>query len=156
MHQDMEIDCFELYKAVNEALQKEPLHREVGLEACRSFVSLMDVDNSGRLGYTEFLYLWSMLRAWKKTFLQHDADNSGKMDSRELRTALASTGYKITNQMMAAIVFRFADHKGRVSLDAFLVLMAKLTALFNIYQKHLKGDGAVFTLQQWVEESLRL
>lgn len=28
----------------------------------------------------------------QKTFLQHDVDNSGKMDARELRTALAANG----------------------------------------------------------------
>ncbi|XP_076442006.1 calpain-9-like [Babylonia areolata] len=154
--EDMEINCFELHKAVNEGLRKEPLHREIGLDACRSFVSLMDVDNSGRLGFTEFLYLWNMLRTWKKTFLEHDADNSGKMDSRELRSALASNGYKVSNQMMAAAVFRYADPKGSISLDDFLILMARLTKIFNVYQKHLKKDAAVFTLQQWVEESLTL
>ena len=34
-------------------------------------ISLLDVDISGRLGYTEFLQLWSLLRSWKVIILYH-------------------------------------------------------------------------------------
>lgn len=154
--EDMELDPFELQIAVNDGLKKEPLHRNIGLDACKSFVSLMDVDNSGQLGFTEFQFLWGHLRSWKKTFVLNDVDNSGKMDSRELRTALGSLGYKISNQMLAAMVFRYADANGQISLDDFLVLMARLMKLFNVFHKRQKDDQAVFTLQEWVEESLRI
>lgn len=154
--EDMEINAFELQQAVNEGLSKEPLHKEIGVDACKSFVSLMDVDNSGRLGYTEFQFLWHHLRSWKKSFLQHDADNSGKMDSRELRTALTSLGYKINNQTMAALVFRFADASGQISLDNFLILMARLMKLFNVFHQHQRNNQVIFSLQQWIEESLMI
>ena len=49
----------------------DTFHKDLSVEACKSFISLLDVDNSGRLGYTEFLQLWSLLRSWKVIILYH-------------------------------------------------------------------------------------
>ena len=43
----------------------DTFHKDLSVEACKCFISLLDIDNSGKLGYTEFLQLWSLLRSWK-------------------------------------------------------------------------------------------
>ncbi|XP_046577597.1 LOW QUALITY PROTEIN: calpain-9-like [Haliotis rubra] len=152
--EDMEVNPFELKIAINDALKKEPLHREIGIDACKSFVSLMDVDNSGRLGINELSYLWNHLRSWKKVFYQYDANKSGTMNSYELQRALPAAGYKVSHKTMVAIIFRYGNENNGIELDNFLILLARLMKLFNIYSKHEANGHAEFTLQQLLEQSL--
>ncbi|XP_041352940.1 calpain-9-like [Gigantopelta aegis] len=152
--EDMEVNPFELKIAIDEALQKEPLHKDISIDACKSFVNLMDVDNSGKLGYTEFSYLWNHLRSWKKVFYQFDKNQSGKMNSYELQKAIPAAGFKVNHSAMAALIFRFADQSQHIDLDNFLICMAKLMKLFNVFKEHQQKDQAVFSLQQYLETSL--
>ncbi|RUS84592.1 hypothetical protein EGW08_007619 [Elysia chlorotica] len=154
--EDMEVNAFELKDAINEGLRKEPLHHDIGVDACRSFVCLMDVDGSGKLSFHEFQFLWHHLRSWKKIFYQHDTDNSGSMDSRELRYAINAGGYKISNKTIAQLIFKFADERGRVSLDNFLILMARLMKTFNSFHDLQRDGFATVNIQQWLEKTLTL
>ena len=50
-----------------------------------------------------------------------------------VRVCVCTAGYKVSNQMLAAAIFRYADSRGNISLDNFLILMAKLMKLFSEY-----------------------
>ncbi|CAL1537331.1 unnamed protein product [Lymnaea stagnalis] len=152
--EDMEVDCFELREAINDSLKRDPLHRDISLEACKTFISLMDVDGSGRLGFVEFQFLWSHIRSWKKIFFQFDTDNSGLLDGRELRSALSGLGYKVTNKSLASLLFRFADQNGKINLDDFLILMGRLMKSFNSFHEYQKDGSATISLEQWLEKNL--
>lgn len=154
--EDMEVNAFELRNAINEGLQKEPLHHDISVDACRSFVCLMDVDGSGKLSFHEFQFLWHHLRSWKKIFYQFDTDNSGSIDSRELRYAVNGAGYKISNRTFAQLIFKFADEQGKISLDNFLVLMARLMKTFNSFHDMQRDGAATLNLEQWLDRTLIL
>ncbi|KAH3856513.1 calpain-9-like [Dreissena polymorpha] len=157
--EDMEVNPYELMKSLNDGLKRDEhfidtFHKDLSVEACKCFISVLDVDNSGRLGYTEFLYLWSLLRSWKRLFSQYDAESTGTMSSFQLRTALLDAGFKLTTGTVAALVFKYSNVHNQISCEHFLCCLAKLTKLFNIYQKFRKNGHAVFTIEQWLEQSL--
>ncbi|OWF56833.1 calpain-A-like isoform X3 [Mizuhopecten yessoensis] len=152
--ENMEIDPFELRSIVNDALRKEPLHRDLSVDACKSFVLLLDTDNSGQLGYPEFQYLWNLLRSWKKLFYQFDADQSGKLSSFELRRAVGAAGYKLNNSTMKSLVYRYADERSLISLDNYMICLAKLMKLFNDFKKNSSNNQMSLSINQWLERSL--
>ncbi|KAL4237592.1 hypothetical protein ACF0H5_002306 [Mactra antiquata] len=152
--EDMEVNPYELLKSLNDGLKKESVHKDLSVEACKCFISLLDIDNSGKLGYTEFLHLWNLLRSWRKLFHQFDTEKCGMMSSFELRRALLSAGFKLNSSTVAALVFKYSNVHNQISLENFFCCLAKLMKLFNIYQKFRKNGHAVFTIEQWLEQSL--
>uniref|UniRef100_A0A0B7A6W7 Calpain catalytic domain-containing protein n=1 Tax=Arion vulgaris TaxID=1028688 RepID=A0A0B7A6W7_9EUPU len=154
--EDMELNPFELCGAMNEALRSDRLHRDVSVDACKAFISLMDVDGSGQLGFHEFQFLWGHLRSWKNIFYQFDTNNSGELDSQELRAAINGTGYKVSNKTLASLVFKYADKQGTISMDNFLILMARLMKTFNTFHEIQKDAVAVVSLEQWLDKTLAL
>ncbi|XP_056022361.1 calpain-9-like isoform X1 [Ostrea edulis] len=146
--EDMEVSPYELQTALNDALRKEPLHQNLSTDACKTFVSLLDVDGSGKLGFTEFLYLWNLLRSWKKLFYQYDVDGSGMLNSFELRRVLGAAGFKVDNSTMKSLVWRYADEKFQISLDNYFICLCRLMKLFNDFNKFKKNDEVTFSLSQ--------
>ncbi|XP_059154778.1 calpain-9-like [Physella acuta] len=153
--EDMELNSFDLCDAINENLKRDSYHYDVSLEACKSFVALMDSDGSGRIGFPEFQVLWSHIRNWKKVFLENDVNNSGLIDSRDLRPCVNALGYKISNKTLASLIFCFADKSGKIRLDDFLMLMSRLMKSFNTYQEFQKDGVVTLSLDQWLEKSVK-
>ncbi|CAH1790763.1 unnamed protein product [Owenia fusiformis] len=155
--EDMECDVYEFRKVLNNGLRNDENHKDIGLDACKSMVSLVDVDHSGKLGYNEFVFLWDSLKMWKKTFYSYDADGTGSINSFELRNALAAHGYKLTTHLLHALMVRFEDESHQISLDNFLICMARLILLSNSFKKYENNTGnAVFTLQEYFQEAVVL
>ena len=64
-------------------------------------------------------------------YKQHDADNSGHFCSAELREALRSVGYSVSNATFSAIVCRYSDRDGYVRFDDFVECLVKLTTMIG-------------------------
>lgn len=152
--EDMEVSPYELQTTLNEALQKEPLHKHLGIDACKTFVSLLDVDGSGKLGFTEFLYLWKLLQSWKRLFYQYDVDGSGMLSSFELRRVLGAAGFKVDNSTMKSLVWRYTDEQFNLSLDSYFICLGKLMKLFNEFDKLKKNDLVTLSLPEWLKKGV--
>ena len=64
-------------------------------------------------------------------YKQHDADNSGHFCSAELREALRSVGYSVSNATFSAIVCRYSDRDGYIRFDDFVECLVKLTTMIG-------------------------
>ena len=64
-------------------------------------------------------------------YKQHDTDNSGHFCSAELREALRSVGYSVSNATFSAIVCRYSDRDGYVRFDDFVECLVKLTTMIG-------------------------
>ena len=109
----MEVDAWELQEILNAALRKDFARELQGggfsVESCKSMVALTDDDRSGKLGFEEFRELWQSISAWKAIFKKYDSDNSGTFNSYEMKGALKSLGFKLSNATFSALVLRYAD-----------------------------------------------
>ncbi|KAA0192707.1 hypothetical protein HAZT_HAZT000398, partial [Hyalella azteca] len=63
--EDLEIDWSELQSVLNYAMKREFEFEGFSKDICRSMISMMDVDRSGKLGLREFIRLWTDIRTWK-------------------------------------------------------------------------------------------
>uniref|UniRef100_A0A3Q1AHY6 Calpain catalytic domain-containing protein n=1 Tax=Amphiprion ocellaris TaxID=80972 RepID=A0A3Q1AHY6_AMPOC len=123
------------------------------LETGRLIVSLLDKDESDKLGLTEFHLLWNKIQKYL-IFKNHDSDNSGTMSSHEMRGAATEAGFHVNSQVLQAIVSRYADHQYAVDFDSFVGCLIKLEMLFNPrwvavdkWKQQLKVQAGVMWLQ---------
>jgi len=154
--EDMEVNAFEFHKLMNEALQTEPNYREISIDSSKILVSLVDLDEAGKAGYYEFLYVLGCVRSWMKTFTYFDQDNIGAVNAFDLRTMLPALGYHVTTSMVRSLVFRYSDENQMIELDAFIQCMAKMQKIHNIFKEKHKNTKVHFTLERLLEATLVL
>ncbi|KAH9519565.1 Calpain-1 catalytic subunit [Bulinus truncatus] len=146
----MEVDCFYLQEVINDNLKKDPILQEISLEACKSLLNLMDEDRSARLGFVEFQSVWNLIRNCKKTFQLLDKDNTGLIETKDLREAINQLGYKVPNKILASLIFQSANKSGKIYLDNFIILMCHLIKSFKNFKDYQINGGGTLTLEQWL------
>ncbi|KAF6024684.1 PDCD6 [Bugula neritina] len=112
-------------------------------ETVRLMIGMFDRDNSGTINFQEFQSLWKYVTDWQNTFRSYDRDNSGSIDKNELKTALTSFGYRLSDRFYDILVRKF-DRQGRgtVAFDDFIqccVVIQTLTRSFQAYDTNKNG-----------------
>ncbi|XP_062515597.1 programmed cell death protein 6-like [Corticium candelabrum] len=112
-------------------------------ETVRLMIGLYDQDHSGTINFHEFAALWKYVTDWQTTFKSYDRDNSGSIDKYELKTALTSFGYRLSDRFYDMLLRKF-DRTGRgtIAFDDFIqccVVMQTLTGSFRRYDTNQSG-----------------
>lgn len=63
------------------------------IEASRSLIALLDVDQNGKLGFPAFKKLWCELRIFKAVFVALDDTKRGLLNSQQLVCASVFNNY---------------------------------------------------------------
>ncbi|GFO35615.1 calpain-a [Plakobranchus ocellatus] len=134
--EDMEIDAYELQTVLNMVFTQDFSFKGFGLDTSRSMVAMHDGDMSGKLGYDEFKELLEDLRKWKGVFKKYDQDKSGNLSSMELRLALNSVGFSISNQTFKSLVMRYSNKKGQIEFEDFIVCATRLKTMLTSFKGH--------------------
>jgi Ca2+-binding EF-hand superfamily protein len=112
-------------------------------ETVRLMIGMFDRDNSGTINFQEFMSLWKYVTDWQNCFRSYDRDNSGSIDKNELRTALTSFGYRLSDRFYDILIKKFDRHgKGTVAFDDFVqcaVVLQTLTSSFRAYDTDQDG-----------------
>ncbi|XP_049456648.1 calpain-2 catalytic subunit-like [Epinephelus fuscoguttatus] len=151
---DMEVSVFELVTILNNVVSHRSDIKTDGfsLETGRLIVSLLDKDESSKLGLMEFHLLWSKIQKYLMIFKNYDSDNSGTMSSHEMRGAATEAGFHVNSAVLQAIVNRYADAQYAIDFDSFVGCLIKLEMLFKMF-KTLEKDGKgkiELDMQQWL------
>lgn len=151
---DMEISVTELQTILNRIISKHKDLKTDGFsqEACRSMINLMDTDGTGKLGLTEFHVLWEKIKRYLTVFRQFDVDKSGTMSSYEMRMALESAGFKLTNHLFQLIILRYTEADMTVDFDNFVTCLVRLETMFKTFKNlDTDGDGQIsLNFFQWI------
>ncbi|XP_029941537.1 calpain-1 catalytic subunit [Salarias fasciatus] len=151
---DMEISVLELQTILNRIISKHKDLKTDGFskEACRSMINLMDNDGSGKLGLTEFHILWEKIKRYLTIFRQFDLDKSGTMSSYEMRMALESAGFKLTNHLFQLIILRYTEADMSVDFDNFVTCLVRLETMFKTFHSmDTDKDGQIsLNFFQWI------
>ncbi|KAM8851545.1 calpain-2 catalytic subunit-like [Synchiropus picturatus] len=149
---DMEVSAFELQRILNNIVSHKSDLKTDGfsLETVRLIISLMDRDESSKLGLIEFHSLWDKIQKYLEIFRNHDQDNSGTMSSHEMRGAAIQAGFQINSAVLQAIVSRYADAQYAIDFDSFVGCLIKVEMLFKMF-KALEHSGKIeLDMQQWL------
>ncbi|XP_047622553.1 calpain-3 isoform X5 [Phacochoerus africanus] len=152
---DMEICADELKNVLNRVVNKHKDLKTEGftLESCRSMIALMDTDGSGRLNLQEFHHLWKKIKSWQKIFKHYDTDQSGTINSYEMRNAVNDAGFHLNNQLYDIITMRYADKYMNIDFDSFICCFVRLEGMFRAFNAFDKdGDGIIkLNVLEWLQ-----
>ncbi|XP_069806785.1 calpain-3 isoform X6 [Dendropsophus ebraccatus] len=151
----MEISADELQSVLNRAVEKHKNLKSEGftLESCRSMIALMDTDGCGRLNLQEFQHLWKKIKQWQKIFLRYDTDQSGTINSYEMRNAVNEAGFHLNNQLYDIITMRYANKHMNIDFDSFICCFVRLEGMFRAFHAFDKdGDGIIkLSVLEWLQ-----
>jgi len=115
-----------------------------------------DGDLSGKLGYDEFKDLWEDLRKWKGVFKQYDKDGSGSLNSYELRSALNSVGFRLSNRTLQSLVMRYSNREGEIKFGDFIVCAVRLKTMLTSFRgQDPQGRGmAAYDIESFIQTTM--
>ncbi|KAM4662816.1 calpain-3 isoform 6-T6 [Discoglossus pictus] len=152
---DMEISADELQSVLNKVVNKHKNLKTEGftLESCRSMIALMDTDGCGRLNLQEFHHLWKKIKHWQAIFLRYDGDQSGTINSYEMRNAVNEAGFHLNNQLYDIITMRYANKHMNIDFDSFICCFVRLEGMFRAFHAFDKdGDGIIkLSVLEWLQ-----
>ncbi|KAF8563552.1 hypothetical protein P879_09581 [Paragonimus westermani] len=143
-----QIDVYELQDALSNGI-----NIPFNIKTVHMLLAMFDRDFSGRIEFHEFSDLYTYITQWKQCFERFDTDRSGTIDSRELHTALATFGYRLSPSFINQMISRFdRTHRGVIAFDDFiqaLVCLQQLTKAFRPYD--VQGIGyATMNFEQFL------
>ncbi|XP_030155129.1 calpain small subunit 2 [Lynx canadensis] len=152
---DMEVGATDLMNILNKVLSKHKDLKTDGfsLDTCRSIVSVMDSDTTGKLGFEEFKYLWNNIKKWQCVYKQYDRDHSGSLGSSQLRGALQAAGFQLNEQLYQMIIRRYADEDGSMDFNNFISCLVRLDAMFRAFKSLDSDAGGLVqvSIQEWLQ-----
>ena len=106
------------------------------LEACKTLISLFNVDQTQTIDFIEFQNLFVFVNQWKEAFERFDRDKSRAIDDKELEQALTQMGYRLSPQTVQAMIKKYESpsKKNQITFDNFIVAcvqLQKLTSMTN-------------------------
>uniref|UniRef100_A0A1D1Y2I4 Programmed cell death protein 6 n=1 Tax=Anthurium amnicola TaxID=1678845 RepID=A0A1D1Y2I4_9ARAE len=129
-----------------EELQKALINGDwspFNIETVRLMMNMFDTDNTGTITFQEFAGLWRYIEDWKKCFQTFDADGSGTINFAELKNALRTFGYNLSDNFVNLIIKKYDKYgKGDVTFDNFVqscVTVKTLTDAFRRYDTDSDG-----------------
>ncbi|KAI8970600.1 hypothetical protein BDB01DRAFT_814828 [Pilobolus umbonatus] len=106
------------------------------IETVRTMVNMFDKDNSGTIDFAEFAGLWRYIEEWKRCFQTFDADRSGNIDRHEMRNALKTFGYNLSEPFINTLVQKFDKYgHGTITFDNFVQACVTVKTLTDSFRQ---------------------
>lgn len=82
---------------------------------------MFDRQNKGAVNFEDFGALWKYVTDWQNCFRSFDRDQSGNIDQQELKTALTTFGYRLTDNLIGTLIRKFDRFgRGTILFDDFI------------------------------------
>lgn len=102
---------------------------------------MFDRNQSGQIDFEEFASLWKYVTDWQGCFRSFDRDNSGNIDRNELKNALFTFGYRLSEPFIDLLMRRFDRGGHKVILfDDFIQCAVVL---------HVSLEGRYLVVERW-------
>ncbi|KAI8085150.1 uncharacterized protein BX664DRAFT_338632 [Halteromyces radiatus] len=134
------------------------------IETVRTMVNMFDTDNTGTIDFQEFAGLWKYIEDWKRCFQTFDVDGSGSIDRNEMKNALRTFGYNLSDRFISVLIQKFDKYghggqtgKGDVTFDNFVQACVNVKTLTDSFRAFdTDNDGWIqINYEQFLELVIR-
>jgi Ca2+-binding EF-hand superfamily protein len=114
------------------------------LSVAQKLVKLFDKSNTGKLGLPEFVQGYQFIQRMTQSFRTRDVSKDGKLSGDEVRVALSSSGYVLSDPVFQLMMAKFDhDKKGYWSFDAYIdgsLFLSSVRSTFAYYDLNKTGQ----------------
>lgn len=116
-------------------------------ETVRLMIGMFDKNQEGRIGFEDFGALWKYVTDWQACFRLFDSDNSGRIDKDELKNALTSFGYTLSDDLIDKMMKKFDRHRqGSILFDDFIQCCVILNSFTCAFRQHDTDQDGVISI----------
>jgi len=117
------------------------------INTVKLFIGMFDKTGKGTIDLEEFKLLWKYVTDWLNCFRSFDRDGSGNIDSSELKAALTTFGYRLSDSFYSLLMKKF-DREGRevIYFDAFVHLCVTLQTITTSFRNRDTDMDGVITI----------
>ncbi|XP_018333053.1 programmed cell death protein 6 [Agrilus planipennis] len=116
-------------------------------ETVRLMIGMFDKQNRGTVSFEDFAALWKYVTDWQNCFRSFDRDNSGNIDRNELKIALTTFGYRLSDNLIDLIMRKFdRNGRGTILFDDFIQCCVVLYTLTSAFRQHDTDQDGVITI----------
>eukprot|EP01025_Chloroclados_australasicus_P045804 TRINITY_DN5038_c0_g1_i2.p3 TRINITY_DN5038_c0_g1~~TRINITY_DN5038_c0_g1_i2.p3 ORF type:complete len:170 (-),score=17.21 TRINITY_DN5038_c0_g1_i2:344-853(-) len=134
-----QIDSKELAKA----LAMGNLHFSLSMTA--QMIRVHDKDQSGSIGFQEFVHLHQFLLHMQQCFQYYDRDRSGALSSNEVFQSLHDAGFKLDQNVFHVLMSTFdPDKTNSLGMEEFIAMtlfLKSASAVFTAFDRD--GSGSI-------------
>ncbi|KAG2178976.1 hypothetical protein INT43_001825 [Umbelopsis isabellina] len=128
------------------------------IETVRNIVNMFDTNNTGTIDFNEFAGLWKYIEDWKQCFQTFDVDGSGSIDRNEMKNALRTFGYNLSDNFINQLIQKYDKYgartgRGDVTFDNFVQASVTVKTLTDSFRKFdTDNDGWIqISYEQFLE-----
>jgi Ca2+-binding EF-hand superfamily protein len=97
-------------------------------------IAMFDRDNSGTISFMEFQQLHQFIVNMQNGFRARDRDGSGVLEGREVREALAASGYQLQEGTFQLMMRKYdREQVGGLKFDDYIALSVQLGTMRNVF-----------------------
>ncbi|XP_054721695.1 programmed cell death protein 6-like isoform X2 [Uloborus diversus] len=116
-------------------------------ETVRLMIGMFDHDNNGTINFEEFVELWRYITGWLNCFKSFDADNSGTIDKKELKTAFTSFGFRLSDQFFELLIKKFdRASNNSITFDDYIQACVMVQTLTAAFREHDRDQSGIITI----------
>ncbi|KAI9293875.1 EF-hand [Neoconidiobolus thromboides FSU 785] len=126
------------------------------IETIKLMIDMFDQDQSGTIGFNEFISLWQYIGEWQQCFRSFDKDNSNTIDIQELTTALRTFGFNLSDRIIRICLKKFNKHASKAqrknmdpnvaTFDTFIRLCVTLRMLTDSFRRFDNDNDGVIQI----------
>ncbi|KAL1476629.1 hypothetical protein MTO96_036373 [Rhipicephalus appendiculatus] len=106
-------------------------------ETVRMMMNIFDRSRTGTLSFDDFVSLWNYINDWLRCFQDFDRDRSGSIDRNELRDALRSFGYRLSDEAVGLLLMKYdRERKGSINFDDYILCCVTLQTFTNAFKSY--------------------
>jgi len=118
----------------------------LGIQVAFKMMQVFDRDRSGNISFHEYAALHKFLLSLQNAFFAGDSDRSGRLDCREIHTALGVAGFQLSFQTVQALYSHYDKTGYGIMFSDFLMLCSTVAMGRSLFEQRDPRRSGQLTL----------
>jgi len=123
--------------------------KQLGFDAASKLVKVFDTDRNGSIDFYEYAAMHQFINRIRNAFLMADTDRSGRLEAREIHTAMTQAGFQyLTMSTISELLHKYDRSRLGLLWEEFLMMAAHIAHCRSIFEWNDKDKDGWITINQ--------